>query len=531
MFCPQCGQENEPGAVFCSHCGYRLQAPELKRENRNFFIWVLIAVLVVALGTGLYFLISSFLLSPPSTSMNLSQLVPGNSGLYLSFTSTQGSLLEFLNSLQTPWPLSGTENPFKELESDPLAKELLSQIKPNVQLALAWNKENPDFYLVGEVKDQTQAEKLLTQFIDQSEKQGKTVEKKTVGNNSLVGFPEEKVWLSLKDSYIYASSFEEGLISLFKENPSSLENSSLFRSIKEQVPQNSSLFLFVNFSQIPDIPAEVSYFYLYSDEKEAHPHYKGQLALDLKKLLSNPPNKELKGVFGVILNLVSSNPETETPFQVTPLDSAFALTTFGWLGDLLNSVGSTSFIPFSSFDLSFLNGKMELFSTPDDSEAQYPFGLAFQLDQSSYSKAEQFLKQLEQLLSQSSGEGLYFQTLDIEGILSREISTPQGNFYYALTDQHLFMGTSSNCLTGLIRREKGLEKALADDEQFQHYASLLGKYHLFLYLNGEGLRQLVDKLGITDVPEALFSQVKGSSLLLFEFLPDSVQFEGLVINP
>ncbi|MGB9553190.1 MAG: zinc-ribbon domain-containing protein, partial [bacterium] len=395
MFCPQCGQENEPGAIFCSHCGYRLQAPEAKRGNKNVFIWTLIAILVLALGVGLYFLISSFLLSPPLTFMNLPQSVPGNSGLYLSFTSTQGSLLEFFQAFKTSWSIPGIENPFKELEADPQAQELLSQIKPNVQLALAWNKENPDFYLIGEIKDQNQAEKLLTQLADQYEQQGKRVEKKTVEGNLLVGFPEENTWISLKGGCFYASSSEEGLLSLFQKNPSSLENSSPFRSIKDQVPQNSSFFLFINFSQIPDIPSEISYFYLYADEREAHPHYKGQLVLDLKKLLSNPPTKELKGIYGVLLNLTNLPPETETPFQVTPPDSAFALTTFGWLGDLLKAVGSENLLPLASFDLSFLNGKMELFSSPSDSETQYPLGLAFQVDQSNYSKAQQFLTQLE----------------------------------------------------------------------------------------------------------------------------------------
>jgi len=530
MFCPQCGQENEQGAVFCSRCGYRFQPPEVKRGTKNLYTWILIGILVVALGIGVYFLIGALKLSPAASQMNLPQLIPGNSGVYLSFTSTQGSLLEFVESLRISSTFPGIEDPFKELETDPLAQELLSAVKPNIQLALAWNRDKPDFYLLGEVKDPTQAENFQAKLVSQYEQQGKRVEQKKVGNTSITGFPDEEVWIALKGNFFYAASSEETLLSLFGENRSSLENNPLFRSIKEKVPKATSLFVFVNFSLIPDIPSEVSHFYLFADELEGLPHYKGELILDLKKLLSSPPSRELEGVYDVLLKLINSSAETDTPFRMVPPDSALALTSFGWLGELLKSVGTQDFAP-PSVDLSFLDGKMEFYLTAmENVEAPFPFGVTFEVDQLSYPRASQTINQIEQFLSQGAGEDFSFETVNIEGVLARKIATPEGNFYYALTEKHLLITTGLDSMKGLINREKGLENALAGEEQFRHYASLLGKYHLFLYLNGEKLQQLMEKLETPDT-EVLPTQLKGTSLLLLEFSPDSVRFEGLTVSP
>jgi len=530
MFCPQCGQENEQGVAFCSRCGYRFQIPQLKPRVNYLIVGILVAIIVVALGIGLYFLIGSIASPPQITELNLSQLVPSNCGFYLSFTSDQKSFLELLESLQIPSIAPGFENPFKELEADQLEKQLLSVLKPNIQLAAVWNREEPDFYLQVEVEDPAQAENVLKGLEDKAKEQGKRVEEKRVGDILVKGWVDDEVWLTLKGKVLYAASSEEALLALFKKNPSSLENNSLFRSVKEEVPKNSSLFVFANFSLMPDIPPEVSHFYLFAGELNAQPHFRGELSLDLEKLLSHPPSKELRTTFEVLSKFVNSPAKTETPFKMAPADSAVAITSFGWLGELFNSLIATNLGPLPPLDLSFLNGEMELYMTVDSSGVPYPFSLTFELNQQSYLEATETLKQLEQLLSQGAGEEFSFETVQIDGVLARKISTSQGDFYYALTEKHLLITTSAESLESLIKREKGLETALGGEEQFKLFASALGKYHLFFYLNGEKIQELMEKLEMPALPALPSSQLKGVLLFLMELAPDSVRFEGTMIT-
>lgn len=530
MFCPKCGKENEEGATFCSQCGYSFKLPQESQGKKNWVPYILVGILVLAIGAGAYFLVGSFFQPSSVSQMELSRLVPQESGVFLTFTSTQESLEDFLESLQISASFSEMGESLEELKSDPVAQEIIKSIKPNLQLAVTFKGDKQDFFVLGELKDPSQGEVLQEKVAQEYQKQGKQVIKRQVGNFSVLGIPDEETWIAVRGGVYYLASSEEGLNYILEPKGSTLDKNSLFRSIQEKAPQNPSIFLFVNFSYIPEIPSQISHLYLYSDEIEGFPHIKGELVLDLDQLLSSPPSKDLKDLFSIFKTLVNSPGEKGTPFSMVPPEPAFSFTTFGWLGSLLESDILGDYLPpFPS--LGFLNGKMEVFFGDEEGvEGLVPFGVSFEISLEKYAEATETLNQLDEMFSETSGGEVFFENVEIEGVLARKISTPDGNFYYALTEKHFFLAPGTQPLKAMIQREREREESLSSKEYFKHFSSFLGDYHFFIFLDGTKLEELLQKFQVP-IEGGLPYQFKGRTLISIKLEPKSISFEGISLNP
>ncbi|MCR4429092.1 MAG: zinc-ribbon domain-containing protein [Caldiserica bacterium] len=530
MFCPKCGKENEEGASFCSQCGYSFQPSQGPTGKKNFLTYFLVGILVLAIAGGAYFLANSLLRPTQVSQMELASLVPQETGIFLTFTSQQGSLEDLFESLKISASFSELGDSLEGLASDPVAQEILKAVKPNIQLAVSFKGDRQDYYLLGELRDPSQGENLQEKIVEEYQKQGKQAIKKQVGNATISGFPDEEAWVATRGGIFYVASSEEALNSILEPRGSTLEKNSLYRSILEKVPKNPSIFLFINFSYIPELPSQIHHLYLFSDEVEGSPHLKGEVVVDLDQLLGSPPSKEFKEVFSVLKALVNSPGEKGTPFGMVPPTPAFAFTTFGWLGSLLESGIVQDYLP-PSLPLGFLNGKTEFFiGEMEGVEGMVPFGISVEIPPENYPDATQTLNQFDEIFSNISGGEVVLENVEIEGVLSRKVSTPDGNFYYALTDKHFFLAPGAEPLKAMIGREKGTKESLSSQEYFKHLSSLMEDYHFCFFLDGGKLQEILQKLQIPmegDFP----IQLKGRSILFIKLRPGSITFEGFSLNP